>query len=185
MGASSRFLLGTLALAATMAASAQTQVSASNKWWAYLADYDGTPGSTRVDMGQHANAPIADLPLLVIAGTKYTTSLASGFPEERELQRLNDLSDKLILAIMALGPSVYVGTFTQNREQVHYVYVKDLAGIEEAFAKTLKRECGTCAVLYRTKRDPEWNTYLKFLYPNQATMDFYRFDPKQVHGHRE
>jgi len=178
-------LIGTLVLTTMTAANAQVQISTSNNWWAYLADYNGTPGATRVDMGQIEKAPIAELPFVVIAGTKYATSLKNGLPEERELQRLNDLSDKLILAIVALGPSAYVGTFTHNKEQVHYVYAKDLTGVEEAFTKALKRECSTCEVLYQTKRDPEWNTFLKFLYPNQATMQFYHFDPKQRRTYKQ
>lgn len=179
-----RIFVGTLALLAG-AASARSQVSTSNKWWAYMADYNGTPGSTRVDMALQQKAPVQDLPFVVIAGTKYTTTLASGLPEANDIQRLNELSDKLILAIMSVGPSLYVGTFTHNNEQVHYVFVKDLAGTEEAFKKALKLACNTCEASYRTKSDPDWNTYLKFLYPNQATMQFYGFDPTKSRTYKQ
>lgn len=179
------FIVFSLALTLCVGASAQVEVSTSTEWWTYIADYEGTPGSTRVDMGLLERAPMRALSHVVIAGTKYQTSHASGLPDQAELDHLNDMSDKVIAAILTLGPSIYVGTFTHNREQVHYVYVKDLAGAEAAFLKALAAACKSCEPTYRTKLDPEWRTYLKFLYPNRETMEFYHFDPKQARSYRK
>jgi len=161
-------------LASAAPAVAQDPVSSSTRWWSYLAEHDGKPGSTRVDMGQRDRAPVRDLPWVVIAGTSYKLLLESGLPTAAELRRLNAFSDQVILALLQHGPAVYVGTFTHNGEQLHYVYAKDVTGLEEAFATALKRACAACDVIYKTQHDPEWNVYLKFLYPSQATIDSYR-----------
>ena len=180
-----RSLFGLFVFAVTTLVFAQDQVSISNQWWTYIADYDGTPGSIRIDMGMKKNALVAGLPFVVIAGMKYVTPLANGLPLPSELQRFNVISDKLILAVMALGPSVYVGTFTHKNEQEHFIYVKDINGVEAAFINALKRECDTCQALFKSKPDPEWNTYLQFLYPNQATIEYYRFDSGQSRTYRQ
>lgn len=166
----------------TLTGSAAAQVSVSNKWWSYLADYEGKPGSTRVDMALIDRAPITSLPYVVIAGTKYETSRSDGLPDIATVEQLNKLSDKLILAIMSNGPAVYAGTFTNDGEQVHYVYVQSPQGAQAEFSKALASACSVCKPTFRTKHDPNWDTYRKFLYPNQQTMDFYRFDPRQLHG---
>jgi hypothetical protein len=171
------FLVAVLASAAP--AVAQDPVSSSTKWWSYVAEHDGKLGSTRVDMGQRDRAPEKNLPWVVIAGTSYKLLLESGLPTASELRQLNGFSDQVILALLEHGPAVYVGTFTQDGEQLHYVYAKDVTGLEEAFATALKRACSTCDVIFKTQRDPEWDVYLKFLYPSAAMLEFYRSGSRQ------
>lgn len=76
------------------------QASVSDKWWTYLADYEGVPGWTRVDMALLERAPVPDLRYVAIAGVKYKTPFASGLPDQSELQHLNAMSDELIRAVM-------------------------------------------------------------------------------------
>lgn len=175
----SQLTVGAL-LAVAIVFPVSAQVSASNSWWSYLSDYEGSPGSTLVDMEPFDVAPIKSLPYVIIAGTRFETTLSSGLPDSKELKRLNSFANKLISSLLEGGPARYVGTFTYRGERVHYVYVQQLDGAREAFTKALSAECSTCEISYRTKHDPDWNTYLKFLYPNQATKDFYHFDATQL-----
>ncbi|MFZ5506154.1 MAG: DUF695 domain-containing protein [Pseudomonadota bacterium] len=154
-------------------------MSTSDKWWMYLADYDGKPGSTRVDMGLRARAPLPDLQQIVIFGTKYEQIPTSGFPTDAALEQLNRDSDSLILAVLSVQAGVYVGTFTHAGEQLHYVYVKSSEGTEGAFSAALAAACPTCAPIFRTRSDPEWKAYLKFLYPNEATLRHYGYDDRR------
>jgi Family of unknown function (DUF695) len=165
--------------------SAKAKISSSDKWWTYIAEYEGHAGSTRVDMAQKDVAPVSTLPFVVIAGVESETNLKSGFPGQDELARLNDISHKIIESILATGPSLYVGTFTHNKRQEHYVYVRSVAGAEAAFRKAIAEACPKCKALFRTKADPKWDTYLRFLYPNSATMEHYGYDPKGSRLYRQ
>jgi hypothetical protein len=158
---------------------AQPAVSSSDKWWVYLADYDGKPGSTRVDMGQRARAPQLEMPQIIIFGTKYDQNPESGFPTDAALQRLNRDSDALITAVLSVQAGIYVGTFTHAGEQLHYVYARSSEGTEAAFASALAAVCPSCTPIFRTKSDPEWKAYLIFLYPNDATLRHYRLDDRR------
>ncbi len=169
-------LLATLLLSISAAIAAPT-VSTSDKWWTYIADYDGKPGSTRVDMALRDEAPLPTLPTLVVFGSKYEQRPETGFPTDEALDRLNANSDRLIQAVLNAQTGIYVGTFTHNGEQVHYVYARTAEGVERAFRQALAETCPTCEAVYRTRPDKDWNAYLKFLYPNQATLQHYGFDP--------
>lgn len=170
-----------LSLAAAIGA---PQVSQSEKWWTYIADYEGKPGSTRVDMGLRDEAPLASLPTLVVFGTKYVSKPESGFPTDESLEKLNAESDAHIVAVLSVRAGVYVGTFTHDGEQVHYVYTRTAEGTEEAFRRSLAKSCPACVAVYRTRPDPAWDAYLKFLYPNQATLQHYGLDPQTLRSAR-
>ena len=172
-------LVATLLFSIATAIAAPT-VSKSDKWWTYIADYDGKPGSTRVDMALRDEAPLSTLPTLVVFGNKYEQKPETGFPTDEALERLNANSDRLIQAVLNTQTSVYVGTFTHNGEQVHYVYARTAEGVENAFRKALAESCPKCEAVYRTRPDPNWNAYLKFLYPNQATLQHYGLDPRTL-----
>jgi Family of unknown function (DUF695) len=155
-------------------------LSKSDKWWTYIADYDGKPGSTRVDMGLREEAPLATLPTLVVFGTKYEQKPETGFPTDEALDKLNAESDSHIKAVLNAQTGIYVGTFTHNGEQVHYVYARTAEGTEQAFRQSLARSCPKCEAVYRARPDPAWNAYLKFLYPNQATLQHHGLDPRTL-----
>jgi hypothetical protein len=173
-----------LALAALLlgiaTAIAAPPVSRSDKWWTYIADYYGKPGSTRVDMSLRDEAPLATLPTLIVFGTKYEQKPETGFPTDEALDKLNAESDGHIAAVLSAQTGIYVGTFTHAGEQVHYVYVRTAEGTEAAFRQSLARACPKCEAVYRTRPDPAWNAYLKFLYPNQATLQHYGLDPRML-----
>jgi hypothetical protein len=117
-------------LAATVAAPA---VCTSDRWWTYIADYEGKPGSIRVDMALREEAPLQSLPTVVIFGTKYEQKLETGFPTDDALEQLNSNSDALVSAVLAAQVGIYVGTFTHSGEQLHYVYTRTADGTEAAF----------------------------------------------------
>jgi hypothetical protein len=151
-------------------------VSSSKRWWTYLADYDGLVGSTRVDMDLRQVAPDKDLPYLVILGTSYASSREDKLPDAAEIERLNEISDAIILSVTRLGPAVYAGTFTNDLEQLHFVYVSSLASAEASFHLEHTKQCPCGKPTYIEQHDPNWEQYLGFLYPNQQTIEFYGYD---------
>ena len=151
-------------------------VSPSTRWWTYVAEYDGLAGSTRLDMGLKDVAPIKALPYLVIIGTSYTSYRKDKLPDAAETERLNQASDPLVLSVLSLGHSIYAGTFTNDQEQVHFIYVPRLDGIRIAFSNEHAKRCPQGNEVYIEKHDPDWEQYLSFLYPNPATIEFYGYN---------
>jgi hypothetical protein len=149
------------------------QTSAKEFWWVYLASYDGMPGSTRLDMSLKRLAPFEEYSSVVVTGTTYEAK-KEGLPDPADLERLNQLSFKVMAAIQAVSPSIYAGTFTHNSEQLHYVYVKDAASIKTVLEALYKTACPGCKTYINVKKDPSWSAYRDFLYPNKATRDFHR-----------
>ena len=150
-------------------------VSAGDIWWSYMAGYENdTPGSTRVNLGLKERAPVAGYPHLIVTGTTYKSTGFKGLPDLADLDRLNALSEKVVATIAAKSPAIYAGTFSNQYEQLHYVYVRDTAGIEAALRTLYAHACAGCKVYINVKSDPQWLGYKEFLYPNQATRDFYR-----------
>lgn len=156
-----------------MAACATGQTFAAEQWWTYLASYAEGPGSIRVDLALKKQAPLTDYQFVVVTGTTYTSSGKQGLPEVEDLERLNNLNTKVIATIGSKSPFVYAGTFTQNFEQLHYVYVKNIVGVEDALNNLYREACPQCKTYTKIKQDSTWSAYLAFLYPNQATRDHY------------
>ena len=179
-----KFLVLTLMLFVLATGAASPPISTSDKWWTYIADYDGKPGSIRVDMALREEAPLASLVTVVIFGTKYEQKPETGFPTDEALKKLNADSDALIAAVLSAQVGMYVGTFTHAGEQLHYVYARTAEDTEAAFRQSLAKVCPTCVPVYRTRADPAWNAYLKFLYPNQATLQHYGVDPRTFRSAR-
>lgn len=144
-------------------------------WWTYLAGYDGLRGSTRVNMALRAGAPHRDFPNLFIFGTSYSSVRDDKLPEMPEKNFLDAVSDELILSVMRLGPAHYAGTFTNDLEQLHFVYVSRLEGAEAAFSDAHATLCPGRALTWIEREDREWEQYLDFLCPNEATMEFYGY----------
>ena len=151
-------------------------------WWTYLAKYDELKGSTRVNMALRNGAPHKPFPCLAILGTSYVSSRDDKLPETSELEFLNEVSDELILSVMRLVPSLYAGTFTNDLEQVHFVYVQQLDGARAEFDKAHALLCEGRMPIWFEREDPRWEQYLDFLCPNQATMEFYGYDLSEVEG---
>ena len=147
----------------------------SEHWWAYLADYDGFPGSTVVDLGLKSQAPIPDLPTLLVTGVSYESSPeTSGLPTSDELSFLNKLSEKRLALIASKSKAVFAGAFTHKNERLDYVHISNSTGLESMLRDFYKTECPDRRPYINLKSDPRWEAYLNFLYPNQQTIDAYR-----------
>lgn len=149
-------------------------------WWPYLASYEDGPGSIRVNLALSSKAPLSEYRYLVVTGTTYKTKRSDGLPEAIDVERLNTLSQGVVAAIQAITPSVYVGTFTHNKEQLHYVYVADAALVQHALGKLYMEACPGCKTYLNIKQDPSWSAYREFLYPNRATLEFYRVELEKL-----
>lgn len=156
------------------------EASSKDFWWPYLASYETGPGSIRVNLALGGQAPLTEYGYLVITGTAYNTKRSDGLPDATDLDRLNALSERIVAAIQATTPSVYVGTFTHNKEQLHYVYVADSELIQSVLGKLYSDSCPGCKTYLNIKQDPSWSAYREFLYPNRVTLEFYRTELEKL-----
>src|SRR5262245_14505102 len=93
-------------------------------WCSYLADYDGLPGSTVVNLALKPRAPMSDRPILLVTGVSYESAMKNqGLPDAAEIDLLNRLSDKRLPIIVAHSTAVLVGSFTHKNERLDYFYV--------------------------------------------------------------
>lgn len=156
------------------------KASANDFWWPYLAAYESGPGSIRVNLGLKKSAPVPQYEQLVVTGVTYASKSIDRLPDAETIEKLNILSEKVISSISKLSPSIYVGTFTHNNEQLHYIYVKDSSKINNALKELYATACVGCKTYINIKQDPSWSAYNEFLYPNQETLKFYQADLKKL-----
>jgi hypothetical protein len=150
-------------------------------WWSYLADYDGLPGSTLVNLALKPRPPIHDHATLLVTGVSYESAPKdSGLPDAAELDFLNRLSDKRLTLVAAHSKALFVGSFTHKNERLDYIYVSDAAGLETALRDFYQTECPTRRPYINVKSDPHWEAYLDFLYPNAQTIQHYRAELQKL-----
>ena len=168
-----------LVIASTGCSQVQPPDSSSTKnddqWWTYLADYEGSPGSTIVDMSIRTSAPKPEYPKLVITGVSYPSMPNDrGLPSGVQLDSLNNISDEGLALITQRCKAILVGSFAHENERLDYIYVSDTTGLEEALRTFYSTECPTRKPYIHVKDDPQWQAYLDFLYPNAQTLEFYQ-----------
>jgi hypothetical protein len=147
----------------------------SELWWSYLADYDGLPGSTLVNLALKPHAPIHDRSILLVTGVSYQSSPKnSGLPDAAEFDLLNRLSTKRLTLITEHSMAIFVGSFTHKNEQLDYIYLADPDGLEAALREFYQTECPARRPYINLRSDPQWQAYLDFLYPNAQTIQHYR-----------
>lgn len=144
-------------------------------WWSYLAEYDGTPGSTVVNLGLKKTVPIAGFTTLVVTGINYkSTQELRGLPSPDELDYLNRLSKKRLSVVEDVTDAVLAGSFSHHSERLDYIYVANGEQMKETLRDFYAKETPTLKPYINIKADPNWDVYLDFLYPNMPTMEFYR-----------
>src|SRR5258708_37340007 len=113
----------------------------SELWWPYIADYDGFPGSTVVNLALKTVAPLLGYSTLLVTGVGYQSSAqSSGLPDGAELDVLNGLSAKRLKAIEEPSKAVLVGRFTRRSERLHYIYAPEPAGVQGALPAFHRRD---------------------------------------------
>lgn len=168
-----RYVMSGLACMMLANVAANAAPPASTAWWSYLAAYDDGPGSIRVDMQLKKSAPISGFPVLIVTGVTYTSTQKNGLPDTEDLDRLNDISNAVVSAIAARTPSHYAGTFTNNFEQLNYIYVPSAEGVDDAIKSVYRQKCADCKTYLNIKNDATWSGYRDFLFPNEATLKHY------------
>ena len=141
-------------------------------WGTYIAEYEGKPGTTLVDMGLKSSAPLSGYPYILVTGVKYKNCREDGFPEQGEFEKLYAISDAIGAKLKSLKLYKMAGTFTHNCERLDYYYISDTSNLRNNLASFYKTKFPSYTYYISIKTDKDWNAYLDFLYPSEITLEY-------------
>jgi Family of unknown function (DUF695)/Regulator of ribonuclease activity B len=134
--------------------------------------YGNRPGSIMVDMGMADRAPDRRMPFLVVTGPKAHKCNAKGIPDIDEFPMLEDILSTATNFLTGVTARQLVGTFTHKCERLNYYYVKDTMGVRTALTRMYTRDYKDYDYIITIRRDPEWETYRTFLYPDEDARNW-------------
>nr|WP_321409595.1 DUF695 domain-containing protein [uncultured Carboxylicivirga sp.] len=141
-------------------------------WDVYLAQYENGPGSVTINMDAINSAPNKDLPILLVTGVTFDNCREDGLPNNDEFEKLYNVSDNVDRLLKENGVSYeLVGTFTYQCERLDYIYLSDSTSIRTILTKLYESEYGNYKYYINLKYDDSWVAYVKFLYPNEITLE--------------
>gem|GEM_PF-945985 len=144
----------------------------NENWDTYLAKFDGKPGSIMVDLAQFDKAPDKRYPFLVITGPQARSIDKNGIPDKEEIDALEGVLDATTSFLTGVTAEVLTGTFTYNGKRVNYYYVRDTMGVRTAVQRLYNRNYKEYKYVLTIKSDPQWLTYLTFLYPSEQNQNW-------------
>lgn len=125
-----------------------------------------------LDMNMIEKAPIDELPFRLITGVTFLECNSDGFPSEDEYKALYILSEELKGMIDVFTDASLVGTFTYQCERLDYYYVSDTTQLRNRLVQFYSSNYPKYDQYISIVFDPEWNTYIKFLYPNETLKEY-------------
>lgn len=150
---------------------AQNDSLPADDWDAYLAHFKKYPGSVSLNMALKKVAPLSTYPYLVITGVKYSDCQSDGLPSRREFTNLYKISDSINAVINRSARAVNAGSFTFQCERLEYFYVDDTTWIRHRLKLLYENRFNGYLPHTEIKKDSAWNTYTKFLYPKEETLE--------------
>lgn len=138
---------------------------------AYKAQYEAGAGNTIFNKDLKHTAPVSGFPFVVITGVKFK-DCENGVPTEKELANLDRVSDSVYANVTVLVKNIMAGTFTYQCERLEYYYVVDTTQIRERLTMLFKKHFSSYEPYINIKADKDWDAYLKFLYPNEETLEY-------------
>ena len=141
-------------------------------WDVYMTQYENKPGSITLNMSLKSKAPVKNLPFAIITGVSFRNCDSSGMPGKREFTNLYKISDSVKAVVDKAVKNYIVGSFTYICQRFDYFYVTDTTGLRQQLTALYKVRFPQYIPYINIKEDKNWTTYLDFLYPNEATIEF-------------
>jgi uncharacterized protein YaaR (DUF327 family) len=138
---------------------------------AYKAQYEAGSGNTIFNKDLKHTAPVSNFPFVLVTGVKFK-DCDQGVPTEAELSNLDRVSDSVYSNVTTLVKNIMAGTFTYQCERLEYYYVADTANIRDRLITLYQKHFSNYEPYINIKQDKNWDAYLKFLYPNEETMEY-------------
>lgn len=141
------------------------------EWETYLAQYDGSAGSTVVDMSLIRRAPVSGYSYVLITGVQFT-KCKDGLPTQDAFAGLYEVGDSVEAVMNAHTKAIHAGTFTHECKRLDYYYLTDTTGIRAKLTKLYVLSFPGYEASIHIKEDKAWEGYVNFLYPNEATRAY-------------
>ncbi len=151
------------------------------QFWSYVADYDSRPGSIWLNLGIKSAAPLKDRRYLVkIRGSYVSAENREGLPTDAELLRLQELRARRASVLKQYTSTIDAGSFLLDGKQIQYLYVDNLEGVEDLLKNFHEENYSSYDFEVKIEEDADWDAYLKFLFPNQAIINFHEAELKKL-----
>lgn len=149
------------------------QIDTEGIWDTYMANYgEGKIGSTVLRMDLIDGVPFKEYSKVLITGVTYESSRDDGFPDEKTFEVLYEINDQLEAFLIKESRAVHVGSFTCDNERLCYFYIKNDQKLEKKLKRFYKTKFPDFKPYINIKEDLTWETYTKFLYPNEETLHY-------------
>ncbi|WP_173002926.1 DUF695 domain-containing protein [Chitinophaga sp. SYP-B3965] len=139
-------------------------------WETYMAAYEKGPGITLVNMSLKEKAPVKDQGFVLITGVSFS-QCKDGLPTPEMIETLQSMDDALVRQVSLLGTTTFAGTWTHNCERLNYFYIRDSMDVRFSLQTFYKDNFPEFKTYINIRFDPEWEGYLKFLYPNDIILE--------------
>lgn len=141
-------------------------------WDAYIAQFDGGPGSVILNMSVKGRAPVSKFPYVLVTGVTYKDCGPEGFPSQDEFPKLHIIHDSVQAVIKSVTSFINAGSFTHQCERLDYVYVSDTQNLRKRLEELYNKRFSNYKPYINIKEDKKWEYYLSFLYPNEQTLNY-------------
>jgi len=148
----------------------------TDDWDFYALRVDSKPASIFVDLGLHADAPIAALPYMAYVRLYMNQPRTDGLSSQDEFNTLVNIEDA-IGANLCGGGVGYVGRNTSDGCRDFYFYVSHPEKWQDGVDRVLS-QFGGYKYEIGTREDSGWSTYLNFLLPGK--VDRQRIENRRV-----
>jgi regulator of RNase E activity RraB len=141
----------------------------SDNWDFYPCRVDDKPASIFVDLGIRADVPIGNLVDLTWLRLNLQRPRDDGLTTRDEFQRLCEIEDALSAAIGGADIQIaYVGRNTSDGTRDFYFYSSDRI-VTQSILSSAMVPFSEYEFESDGRHDPEWRTYLDFLYPSERS----------------
>ncbi len=136
----------------------------SDDWEFYPLLVDNKPASIFFDWGIRGSVPLPEYDFSGYLRVKMKIPREDGLSSQDEFDQLINLEDCVCKAVADDNLSIFVGRNTSDGNRDFYFYTKD-AETFSAAAKAAMANFPEYNYRAGTRKDPEWRTYLDFLFP--------------------
>lgn len=139
----------------------------SDDWDVYFTHVDGKPASMLLDLD--IEAPIPGMSIMAYVTLDFLDPDENGMSKRDEYARLMEIEDALVPALTH-ETCMFVGRCTTGGQRDFFFYMDNAKGVEDKVEAVMAKfdeytwDMGLV-------EEPDWDTYLEFLYPDEQGMD--------------
>lgn len=144
-------------------------------WWSYIADYNGLPGIVGLNLALRLSVPRDDLPNLIKLDWHYTPDPEKdGLPFVAEHEAIGVLADQVLGYLTSTSTVMEVGHCIMNGYRRDYYYTPNGGQLIDQLREYCQGVAQNRKFTITVVDDPDWLSYCNFLFPNSATIAYYR-----------